>query len=265
MTPEREDWAAELARQYIEATLKVPVEIWDRGGRQGAHDLRYELGGRSVAVEVKLVVEEDYRALERRIADTGYVRDSRLSRMWDIRLRRGARFDRAMREIPRILVRLEQIGWQDEPLWQLRNIDVEMEEILDRLGVTALWSHPPTPKHPPGFYLMPQPWGDWDKGIEQLPTFVSDLLAGAKMERLRRQLANAEADERHAFLFIGWEHTEAFPLHQSGSHDLPLTAPRLPQPVDGLWLASLSETTRVLAWSQDRGWFEGRTASGKRQ
>jgi len=62
MGQQREDWAAELARQYIEATLNVPVETWDRDARQGAHDLRYDHGGRSTAVEVKLVVDADYRA-----------------------------------------------------------------------------------------------------------------------------------------------------------------------------------------------------------
>jgi hypothetical protein len=210
MTQAREDWAAELARQYIGATLNVPVDTWDKGGRQGAHDLRYELKGRSVAVEVKLVVDEEYRALERRIADTGYVRDARLSRKWDIRLKRGARFNRVVREIPTILMRLEQLGWRNEPLWQLRNIDDETEEILERLRVTSISNYPPTLKHPPGFYLMPQPWGDWDKGIEELPTFVSGLLASPQMERLRIQLANAETDARHAFLFIGWEHMEPF-------------------------------------------------------
>ena len=80
MTQQRGDWAAELARQYIEATLNVPVETWDRGGRQGAHDLRYDHEGRSTAVEVKRIVDSDYRAMEDRIAKTGYVRDNRLTR-----------------------------------------------------------------------------------------------------------------------------------------------------------------------------------------
>jgi hypothetical protein len=79
-----------LARQDIEATLNVPVETWDRYARQGAHDLRNDHEGRSTAVEVKLVVDANYRALEDRIAKTGYVRDSRLTRMWSLRLKHGA-------------------------------------------------------------------------------------------------------------------------------------------------------------------------------
>jgi hypothetical protein len=204
MGQQREDWAAELARQYIEATLNVPVETWDRDARQGAHDLRYDHEGRSTAVEVKRVVEADYQAFADRIARTGYVRDSRLTRMWDLRLKHGARVDKALRGVPELLLRLEQRGWLERRLWLLRKSDSVMAASLDRLGVTSLWSQRPTLKHPPGFYLMPEPWGGWEQGIEALPTFVSALLVEPHMARLRRQLAYAEVAERHAFLFLGW-------------------------------------------------------------
>jgi hypothetical protein len=159
MTQQREDWAAELARQYIEATLNVSVETWDRDGRQGAHDLRYDHEGLSTAVEVKLVVDADYRAMAQRIAKTGYVQDSRLTRMWDLRLKHRARVDRALRDVPDLLMHLEQRGWLDRPLWVLRKSDPVTAASLDRLGVTSLWSQRPTLKHPPGFYLMPESWG----------------------------------------------------------------------------------------------------------
>jgi hypothetical protein len=123
MTQRREDWAAGLARQYIEATLNVPVETWDRDARQGAHDLRYDHEGRSTAVEVKLVVDADYRAMAQRISKTGYVRDSRLTRMWDLRLKHRARVDQALRDVPDLLMLLEERGWQDRPLWALRKSD----------------------------------------------------------------------------------------------------------------------------------------------
>ena len=258
MRQQREDWAAELARQYIEATLKVPVETWDRDARQGAHDLRYDQEGRSTAVEVKLVVDADYRALEKRIAKAGYVRDSRLTRTWSLRLKHRTRVDQALRDVPNLLMHLEQRGWQDRRLWDLRKSDPVTAARLERLGVTSLWSQRPTLKHPPGFYLMPEPWGGWEQGIESLPAFLSDLLADPHMSRLRRQLADAEVDERHAFLFLGWEHMESVLLHSRDTRELPVAAPKLPEPIDGLWVASLSETTRVAAWVPRRGWFEGR-------
>jgi hypothetical protein len=134
MGQQRKDWAAELARQYIEATLKVPVETWDRDARQGAHDLRYDHEGRSIAVEVKLVVDADYRALEKRIAKTGCMRDSRLTRMWDLRLKHRARVDQALRDVPDLLMHLEQRGWQDRRLWELRKSDPVTAASLERLG-----------------------------------------------------------------------------------------------------------------------------------
>jgi len=139
------------------------------------------------------------------------VRDSRLTRMWDLRLKHGARVDQALRDVPDLLMHLEQCGWLDRRLWLLRKSDPVTAASLDRLGVTSLWSQRPTLKHPPGFYLMPEPWGSWEQGIESLPAFVSDLLAEPHMGRLRRQLADAEVDERNAFLFLGWEHMESLP------------------------------------------------------
>jgi hypothetical protein len=90
-------------------------------------------------------------------------------------------------------------------------------------------------------------------------------LTGARGEvvTLRRQLRDAKADERHAFLFIGLKHTEGWPLRTSGSEGdemtLPTTTPTLPEPVDGVWLAGWSSTSRVIAWLPYLGWIEGRT------
>ena len=108
---------------------------------------------------------------------------------------------------------------------------------------------------------MPEPWGGWEQGIEALPAFISDVLAQPHMARLCRQLADARVDERHAFLFVGWEHMESLLLHSRETPELPTATPKLPEPIDGLWLASLSEATRVLAWVPHRGWFEGRTSA----
>lgn len=124
--------------------------------------------------------------------------------MWDLRLKHRARVDRALRDVPDLLMHLEQRGWLDRPLWVLRKSDPVTAASLDRLGVTSLWSQRPTLKHPPGFYLMPESWGGWKQGIEALPAFVSDLLDEPHMAPVRRQLADAEADERHASLLLGW-------------------------------------------------------------
>lgn len=54
-----------------------------------------------------------------------------------------------------------------------------------------------------------------------------------------------------------WEYTEGWPLQLTGREfddevTLPAAAPTLPAPIDGLWLASLSALTRVIAWLPGR-------------
>jgi hypothetical protein len=257
------DRFADLAAQYIEATLGVQVELWDVDRRQAAHDLRYEHEGSSVAVEVKRIVDSDFRALEGALERTGYLRDGRLQRSWDVLLRHDASVSRARLEIPAILVLLEETGWLNVwEMWQLRSRYPWLAAWLDRLGAENLWSDPPTEIHPPGFRLMPVPWGAFEPGIDALSTLAGDLLGSQSkaMVSLRRQLQDADADERHAFLFVGKEFTEGWPLMPHTADDeivLPATAPMLPDPIDGLWLASESVVTHVIAWLPGTGWIEG--------
>ena len=110
---------ADLAAQYIEATLGVQFERWDREGRRGAHDLRYEHRSRSVAVEVKCVFDEDYRQMQGEIDRKEYQPYERLSRLWDVRLGLGAQIKSVRHELLDLLVLLDEIGW-DSRLWQLQ-------------------------------------------------------------------------------------------------------------------------------------------------
>jgi hypothetical protein len=112
---------------------------------------------------------------------------------------------------------------------------------------------------------MPVPWGAFEPGIDALSAFAGGLLESQSkpMVTLRRQLQDADADERHAFLFIGKEFTEGSPLmpHADDEIVLPTTPPMLPAPIDGLWLTSESVVTRVITWLPRRGWIEGTTGA----
>lgn len=254
-----DDWTAELAAEYIAATLGVEVDRWDRCSRQGAHDLRYEQAGRSVAVEVKEVVGQDLRQMDRAIEEVGYVVDSLLTRLWVVHLRHGAHIGRARAGLPVLLAQLEQRGWTDRLAWRQARSG-GLGAVLDELWINGLWSQEPTPQHPGGFALLPEPQWQWDPQIPTLPAFIGDLLAddaSALVQKLRRQLGAAATDERHAFLFLGWEHAVAWPLMTRGG-DLPVDPPRLPPLIDGVWIATFSPDTRVLAWLPQVGWIEGR-------
>lgn len=249
---------AAYARGCIKATLGVDVECWDQEGRQGAYDLRYVHGGQVVAIEVKRVVKESYRKAEQAEADIGYTRDERLSRRWHLRLDQSARWKSVRQAVPELIREIELAGWEHHPLWRLESADRHMYQKLKSLKVTAMWSDPPTDQHPPGFLLMRRGSAGFDRGVDYLVEFACEKLTGKEGDTLRRQLGNANATERHAFLFIGDEEyiEETAPL-RSSSEELPSSPPRLPTPVDGLWLTGDWAGARLIAWLPDRGWLNG--------
>jgi hypothetical protein len=238
---------ADLAAQYIEATLGVQVERWDVTAGQGAHDLRYEHRSRLVAVEVKCVLDEDYRQMQGEIDKKEYQPYERLSRLWDVRLGHGAQIKSVRHELPDLLVLLDEIGW-DSRLWQLGREFPGVAARLQALGVSGLIPLGPTEAHPPGYVLHHEGWwGFGEDAIDEPVGFACAYLTGAGGEvvTLRRQLRDAQADERHAFLFIGLEHTDGWPLRKSGSEGdemtLSTTAPTLPEPVDGVMAGGMVE------------------------
>jgi hypothetical protein len=84
-----------------------------------------------------------------------------------------------------------------------------------------------------------------------------------EVRKLHRQLRDADADERHAFLFVGWEYPVVWSLNRASDQyagaQLPAKSPALPEPINGVWLASMSLLTRVIAWLPERAeWIEGR-------
>jgi hypothetical protein len=257
------DLSADLAQRYIAATLGVQVDPWDCDGRQGVYDLRYyDRTGRLVAVEAKSVLDEALQVMTARIGRTRYVEVPSLQRRWRVNLDHAADVRLAKNAMPALLEQLEQRGWHDRLAWRRARFDKQLREEIGRLSVSGLLSLEPTQMFPPGFHLRPEGWGAWAGSIPSFSTFVSERLADEDsklVQDLHRQLgAAAEADERHAFLVIGAEFIEGWPLMASVGDALPSDPPILPADIDGVWLASFSSKTRVVAWLPDRGWIEGR-------
>jgi hypothetical protein len=255
-----DDWMADLAADYIRATLGVEPEPWDIGGRMGAHDLLYKHDDRRVAVEAKAIVDQDLRQMDAAIGSAGYVPAAQLSRLWVVYLSAGAHVGRARSGLPRLLAQLESRGWESlPPPWSVQ--PEELAEQVSQLEIVSAYSQPATTEHPPGFAMLPEQVWTWEEQTPDLATFVSGVLNDPNsdpMQTLRRQLRDAvNVDERHAFLLVGWEHPAVWPLMSAGG-DLPTEQPQLPEPVDGVWLATFSAETRVVAWLPRRGWIEGR-------
>ena len=247
---------AEAARQCIEATLGVTAELWDAGGRQGACDVRYVTGSRVVVVEVKRVVDSAFRAASAAADSAGYTRDGRLRSVWHVYVDHGHRMKPVRSRAGELLAPLDAMRWNGagRRFHELRIIAPEIHRELDRLGVRHVFALEPTEKHPPGFYVMPNMLSYWVPDVDDLPAIASRVLADDLAEKLRDQLARAEADERHAFLFFGaFENAAAGPLREPGD-TLPSAAPTLPAPIDGLWITSDERGARVIAWLPHRGW-----------
>ncbi|MDZ5447797.1 hypothetical protein U2F26_34715 [Micromonospora sp. 4G57] len=250
------DSAAEFAGLCVQATLRVPVETTDRRDGQRAVDLRANYAGRTLAIEVKRVVDAALRESSVAASRLGYVRDERLRLSWHVSLEHRANWKDAAANLPRILLELEALNFPGGPPWHLASVEALLEEDLGRLRVGGLWPSPPTEKHPPGFYLMPEGWGAAVPGIEAIPDFLGSLLADDAMARLRAQLRAANADERHAFLWLGWENAEAWALDEPGEK-LPATTPQLPEGIDAVWVGGTTVGARLIAWLPRRGWING--------
>jgi hypothetical protein len=251
-----DDWMAALAADDIRATLGVEPEPWDTGGRLGAHDLRYEQDGRRVAVEVKAVVHQNLRKMDDAIRRVGYLPATQLTRLWVVYLRAGADIRPARAGLPPLLAQLECRGWANLPPPSMIQSGALADQV-SRLQVVSAYSHPATTAYPPGFALLLEQVWAWEEQIPDPATFVNGVLndASVPMQKLRRQLRDADVDERHAFLLVGRQHTAAWPLMSAGG-DLPTEQPHLPEPVDGVWVATFSAETRVVAWLPRLGWIE---------
>lgn len=254
MTSKVADPSASLARRCISRLLGVHVEHWDLPPRQGAYDLRYERRGRTTAVEVKLLVDADYRAAESEAMKTGYVRCRQLTQSWRVDLKHTASWKEARGVVPDILAQLEDLRWPGcGEFWRLRTVAAGLLDQIEDVGLGSAWPTEPSSLHPPGFYLMPAGWGGGVPGVDAIPAFCDEHLRSPKMTRLRRQLARAKTDERHAFFVVGWEYLIAGALMDESS-EIPGTPPSLVDGIDGVWITAMTTGSRVLAWLPDEGW-----------
>lgn len=251
------DPAARLAQRCISNLLGVDVEQWDVPPREGTYDLRYERCQRTVAVEVKSLVSPTLRAAETEAVKTGYVTSSELTMSWTLDLEHSASWKTARQEAESFLKELEELGWPGGgDFWRLRRLASATWCSAKALGVESAWPSEPTAMHPPGFYLMPRPWGGGVPGIDALPGFCDHHLASEKMSKLRQQLSGADTDERHAFFVVGWSHMIISAM-SARSESLPATAPELIDGIDGIWVTPMTTGGRVLAWLPGESWLQG--------
>lgn len=259
MKKQHEDVAAGVAGRCIGDTLSVEVIPNDVDGRQGEYDLKLIYEERTIAVEVKRVVDPLHQEAGNKSSALGYTRQQNLTYSWWASLTPTKRWNRALERMPTLLLELEQHGFCPDNAQQLRRHDLQLLFHLNDLGIKSLICLTPTEKHPPGYYMLQDAWGGMVPEMDDAVTSACKLIASRKMDKLRNQLAKAEADERHAFLIYGSEFLEAIPFSEPGA--LPSAPPDLPDGVDGVWFSTLKFGSAAVAWVAARGWI--RAASMK--
>ncbi|MEV6513448.1 hypothetical protein AB0M61_46030 [Streptomyces sp. NPDC051642] len=246
------DAAAHMAGRCVSSTLGVEVLANDADGRQGAYDLALTHEERTIAVEVKLVVDPRHRAAGTKSNQLGYTRQPSLTYVWLVYLSPDKNWKRALARIPTLLAELEGRGLLPEFAHYFWQHDLNLYIEFEQLGIDSLSCVPSTEKHPPGYYVMQASWGGIVPELENVVSSACELMSSPNMSKLRQQLAEAETDERHAFLIYGWEYMEAIPLSYEGP--LPSDPPKLPKGIDGVWLSTTATSSPTIAWIPERGW-----------
>jgi len=230
----------------------MPVTVHDRRSGHSTHDLeiRYPDGRRAAAEVVSTRTRKQAAQLEA-VRQVGYTEDGRLQNLWMVHVPPEAVIVRVRSALPEFLAELEQAGVTD--LSRNRYYGPEMHERLRRLHISSCVALPPTPRHPPGFYVYPEATGAWVGDGEEIRLFCETFLSDPAQADVIRKLAGSGASERHAVVIA----TQG----QLGLHtavDLSLTptqAPALDSRIDWLWvIASQNLPVRGCYWTNQHGW-----------
>lgn len=246
--PRTKDGDELLARAVMHAALDAPIKNHDDGSSRAMYDLIVAYpDGRRAAAEVVSTRNKLALSLSAAISEIGYVRRPELARMWILLVDPDAHIKRLARATPDLLVRLERSGVD-----QLRRTPYDpWSPELKSLGVVSCWSHEPTDKHPPGFYLNPFPTGAWIGDGNDTVRACEDFLK--ETPDIAAKLSASDFGERHAVIIVTIDWLGPFSSIEGGA--LPTTPPTLPEGVDCLWMVILKKPPiRAVYWLGDGIW-----------
>jgi hypothetical protein len=189
----------ELATRVIQLALRVPVIQHDDRAGTSAYDLKILYpGGRTGAAEVVSTRDQARMSLASAAGKRGYARCSELTWLWIVEASPGTNIRKNVKGIRALLFELEQAKVD-----RLSRADRHpLTTIMLGLGIGSCWSSAPTPKHPPGFYVMPNAFAAWVGNGDSLRKFCEEFLADEKQADVLAKLRRAEADERHAVIIL---------------------------------------------------------------
>jgi hypothetical protein len=141
--------------------------------------------------------------------------------MWMVLVDPGARIKELARVAPDILADLEMDG-----IARLRRLYSDpWPPELRALGAVSCWSHEPTVKHPPGFYLNPFPTAAWQTPADDVVRAGERFLAATP--DVQAKLLASGLDERHAFVVVTVDWLGEYIAIEDGT--MPSRTPALPR------------------------------------
>lgn len=252
-----------LAAATITATLGLEVEQNDDGRRPGMHDLNIVLPEGSFAA-VEVTAAADGKSIELwKLVNRGFDRwiVPSLQGGWLLDLEPTARAKRILKELPALLLEMEQHGIT----YVLRGDGQEavgsIQERARQLGIVQ-GDQSPT-DFPGSIYLVidrpsEQTGGTIDESGSAVSDWISAFLLDPRQHDVLTKLSRSGADERHAFILIPAFSTAPFGvvdmLWRGLDEVVPRKPPLLPEQVTHVWLMTFWDVGSGLRWSPDQGW-----------
>jgi len=250
----------EWVRVTLERELSAKVVQHDDGSKPAMYDLRVEYDdGRTAAVEVTAAADAETIEFWNLMNTSGRWIVPELSGGWVVHVLPSARVKRIRAELPPLLQGFERTGKRAYGRGAPAEGHVQLAE---ELGIVRAFQG--DTDFPGSIYVYP------DLPIERRAAFVGDtgdpvaewlgpFLKGAEREDVRIKLADAEADETHAFVWIPGFTPAPFvvvDVLMRAEVSLPTHDPDLPAEISHVWAMSDWASGLGFAWSPDRGWFK---------
>jgi hypothetical protein len=230
----------EWARRIVEKELGRSVELHDDNSKPGMYDLRIgPPDAPDLALECVGAIDP-IRTETWNVSQAEGLLDLALRGDWVIVHTPGARIKAIKKRLEPLLQELEDRGLRNVPVNLALNWDspVVYEE-LDSLNITRAYCYrlPGTGKVS---LMMPGIGGAPDSQGSAVPEWISEFLSDPAREDVLLKLQRSGAPARHAFVIVSLGGA-AWPVeyYLTGAlGQLPAEAPRLPQPVTGVWIVS---------------------------
>lgn len=156
-----------------------------------------------------------------------------------------ANLRRVQPEIGPLLADLEQRG-----LDRLRLGYGDLRERARSISVESCWSFEANGQRPPGYRLVLRPKGAFEGDSERIVREIDRFLP--TVPDVAAKLRTSGLPETHAVVVVTPDRFDLFVTLDS--EQMPVTAPLLPEGVDGLWLLAFkSAPMRAVYWLGD-GW-----------